>query len=295
MACVGSCSYSSSTPYWPIDSAHLSWDSVTQSTPRFWVKHDHQTRVVIDYALGGITASSEKPTAEHSIQAVRVALKQALAETQAWRWAEIEGAPAGSLQVLQEHIQRQKPLLSPLRDRVIADLDVPFVDHHLALRAQHYQSLITELVKPYELDPVLVQAMIETQTFYNRWARTSPGSEDEAYGLMLVQPYKNGLDALVSLGEEGVPSVRDLYDPQYNLRLGIAYLVRLDQRYRYIVHLRTRQILILSAYHLGPEEADRLLRPNAQSQPYALHYHLRALPKSLREALNHMLLRIQSL
>jgi soluble lytic murein transglycosylase len=97
------------------------------------------------------------------------------------------------------------------------------------------------------LDPVLVMALIHVESRFNSFAVSPVG----ALGLMQVLP---------STGEEiaaelGIPwhGPQTLFDPIANVRIGVAYLRQLSQRYE---DLPTA----LAAYNWGPGRIDRRIR-----------------------------------
>jgi soluble lytic murein transglycosylase-like protein len=82
------------------------------------------------------------------------------------------------------------------------------------------------------LDPKLVQAVIQVESGYNHRARSNKG----AMGLMQLIPATASLFA-----------VSDPYDPDQNLRGGTSYLRRMIDRFNGSIELA------LAAYNAGPE------------------------------------------
>jgi soluble lytic murein transglycosylase-like protein len=98
------------------------------------------------------------------------------------------------------------------------------------------------------LDPLLVMALIKTEsTFYN-WARSYKGAK----GLMQIMP-RTGRWAAQELDLEW-DGDRTLYNPDLNVRLGIYYLSSLQERYR------DDTLLSLAAYNAGPTSLSRRIR-----------------------------------
>jgi soluble lytic murein transglycosylase len=106
---------------------------------------------------------------------------------------------------------------------------------------------IVEESQRYGIDPALVLALIHVESRYDAYAVSPVG----AMGLMQILP---------STGEElaakeGVTwrGPQSLFDPVVNVRLGLAYLNELTDRYD-----DTR--MALAAYNWGPGHIDRRLR-----------------------------------
>ena len=99
----------------------------------------------------------------------------------------------------------------------------------------------------YELDPALVLAVMHVESRFNAFALSPVG----AIGLMQVMP-ATGEELATDLGIVW-RGAQTLFDPFVNLRLGVAYLKRLESRYG-------DTATALAAYNWGPGHIDRRIR-----------------------------------
>ncbi len=108
--------------------------------------------------------------------------------------------------------------------------------------------VILEESRNYNLDPLFVLALIETESTYYNWAKSRKG----AVGLMQVRPGtgRHVADEL-NIRWEGE---RTLYNPYLNVKLGLHYFATLLERYG-----DDRQ-KALAAYNSGPGYVTARLR-----------------------------------
>ena len=123
--------------------------------------------------------------------------------------------------------------------------------------------LIVHESKKYGYDPLLLTAVIITESSFNNWARSNRG----ALGLMQIRPATGKeLAAEVSVQWQGKPS---LSNPETNIALGAYYLNKL---YLHFGDLG----LALEAYNHGPSRLKGYLkkgyRPTRYSQKVFKHY-----------------------
>ena len=108
--------------------------------------------------------------------------------------------------------------------------------------------VILEESRAYSVDPLLVMAIIETEsTYYNR-ARSNKG----AIGLMQIMPATGVWVAeMLEVNWHGEPT---LYDPHTNVRLGTMYFSMLRKRFDNDTHIS------LAAYNAGPTNVSARIR-----------------------------------
>lgn len=134
----------------------------------------------------------------------------------------------------------------------------------------------------YEIDPLLLMAVIKHESRFNPEARGSQGE----IGLMQIKP----TTALWLLEEKLVPSLggapsvesmRDLLrDPKANILFGAAYLAHLRGKFK------NRSTLYLAAYNMGAVTVKQRLRDGLHPHIYSDHINaeLKALGQGLKKA-----------
>ena len=99
---------------------------------------------------------------------------------------------------------------------------------------------IFEESQKYDYDPLLLTALIVTESSFNNWAKSHRG----ALGLMQIRPRTgHAMATEVNLKWEGNPT---LFKPDSNIALGTYYLNKLQNRFNNDVKLA------LEAYNHGP-------------------------------------------
>ena len=145
--------------------------------------------------------------------------------------------------------------------QVIANYNTGLKPAHL----KNIPALIMRESKKYGHDPLLLTALIVTESSFYNWARSRRG----ALGLMQIRP-KTGaaLAEETQLEWKGKPT---LFDPGFNITLGAYYLDKLMKRFGHLD-------LALEAYNHGPTRLDRYLkkgyRPNVYSRRVIDRYEM---------------------
>jgi len=131
--------------------------------------------------------------------------------------------------------------------------------YETGLKTSHIDDLPELIIhesKKYGHDPLLVTAIIITESSFNNWARSNRG----AHGLMQIRPATGReLAAEVRVQWKGTIS---LYDPETNITLGAYYLNKLFLRFGDLG-------LALEAYNHGPSRLKGYLKKGYRPKRYS--------------------------
>jgi len=117
------------------------------------------------------------------------------------------------------------------------------------------EKIVKESLK-YGYDPLLLTAIIITESSFYNWAQSNQG----ALGLMQVRPATGKAVAReISMKWKGKPT---LYDPEANIALGAYYLNKMILRFGDLG-------LALEAYNQGPSQLSRYLRKGYRPKRYS--------------------------
>jgi hypothetical protein len=110
------------------------------------------------------------------------------------------------------------------------------------------QQLVEKSARAHNVDPLLVQSVIQVESNYNHYAVSPKGAE----GLMQLMP-----------GTARMLGVTNSFDPAENIEAGVKYL-------RYLQNVYQDDRLALAAYNAGPKAVDRYkgAPPYAETQDY---------------------------
>ena len=125
----------------------------------------------------------------------------------------------------------------------------PLVASHGQIRAYHYAQLVQRYSRKYNVTESLIYGVIKTESSFNPFAV----SQAPAYGLMQIVPGTAGRDVFEKIKKiQGQPSPKELYDPEYNIDIGTAYLKLLQDQYlANIKDKNARRYSVISAYNGG--------------------------------------------
>jgi soluble lytic murein transglycosylase-like protein len=110
------------------------------------------------------------------------------------------------------------------------------------------QKMVEQSSRAHNVDPLLVQSVIQVESNYNHYAVSAKGAE----GLMQLMP-----------GTARALGVSNSFDPAQNIEAGVKYL-------KYLQGLYQDDRLALAAYNAGPKavEKHKSIPPYAETQDY---------------------------
>lgn len=116
-------------------------------------------------------------------------------------------------------------------------------------RAEKYLGGVKQAAQKWNIDPALVMAITHTESHFNPLAR----SHIPAFGLMQIVPASAGKDASkLMYGKARLLTSDELYNPNFNLDTGSAYLSMLHTRYlKGIKDPQSRLYCAIAAYNTG--------------------------------------------
>lgn len=112
----------------------------------------------------------------------------------------------------------------------------------------HIQRLVEQSARAHNIDPLLVESVIQVESNYNHYAVSPKGAE----GLMQLMP-----------GTARTLGVSNSFDPAQNIEAGVKYL-------EYLRNLYADDRLVIAAYNAGPKAVEKYkwIPPYAETQNY---------------------------
>lgn len=125
----------------------------------------------------------------------------------------------------------------------------PLVAKHKEVRAYKYASLVKKYSKKYNVNESLIYGIIKTESSFNPFAV----SHAPAYGLMQIVPSTAGKDVFQKIKKRsGQPTPQNLYNPEYNIDIGTAYIQILQEQYlAKVKDQNAKRYTVISAYNGG--------------------------------------------
>jgi len=248
------------------------WGEFVGSTQKEWVHYaeDKMSRSYVDFENGKVTIDVIMPVEQK--QPLKIAekkIKNQIKQTLSNTWPTHKNPLAGQVLVQQKkEVLSQKNVdtfvqkelkkklkvtkLSPTKDKVQKQkISVTFdmVPNHLKVRAEQYKPMVLKYSTTRNIDPSVIFGMIHTESCFNPMAR----SHIPAYGLMQIVPRSGGVDAYEYVyKKKKIPTPELLYQPDFNIRLGVAYVDKIKNVYFKAVENETSAYLMtVAAYNTG--------------------------------------------
>ena len=131
----------------------------------------------------------------------------------------------------------------------VVSIRLKLVEDHIPRRAEQFKGIIARYAGRFDVDEPLIYAVIEQESAFNPMAR----SFANAYGLMQIVPSSGGLDAnryVNSIDKE--PEAEELYDPDFNILLGVGYLKKqMEVYFRGVKDRKSVMLCAIAAYNTG--------------------------------------------
>lgn len=131
----------------------------------------------------------------------------------------------------------------------ITTVTIPLPEQLPLKRAEKYFASAIKSANKWDIEPALVMAIAHTESHFNSLAR----SHIPAFGLMQIVPGSAGKDASkLMTGKSRLLTSTELYDADFNLETGSAYLNLLQTRYlKGITNPTSRLYCVIAAYNTG--------------------------------------------
>ena len=183
---------------------------------------------------------------------------------------------------LRKQVKREKISLGLNRSKTIYKVRLPLAPGHVKRRAEKYRKLIEKNAKEFAVPTSLILAIIHTESWYNPHAKSGA----PAYGLMQLVPKSGARDAYRRVfRKDRVVEADYLYDPENNIRLGVAYIRILLDQLNKVENERSRIYLAISGYNTGlgnvsrafikSRKLRRAFDPINQMEPGSIYNHLK--------------------
>ena len=151
--------------------------------------------------------------------------------------------------IVEEKPKQVKTVDTDSGQKQVVSIRLQLVEDHIPKRAEGFKQFIAKHSSTHNIDQPLVYAVIEQESAFNPMARSSAG----AYGLMQIVPVSGGRDANVYVNNRDVtPKPQELYDPDFNIQLGVGYLKKQMKVYfKGIRDLKSSMLCAIAAYNTG--------------------------------------------
>ncbi|MCK4358511.1 MAG: DUF3393 domain-containing protein [Candidatus Cloacimonetes bacterium] len=129
-------------------------------------------------------------------------------------------------------------------------ISLKMVPNHLQIRINKYLPLIEKYCKKFNIEPALALGIIHTESYFNPMAYNAKG---DAYGLMQIVPrYAGKLMNKVLFNKNLEPTSDQLFNPEINIQIGIAYLKHLSENiWQKVDNLTNRTYCMVCSYNGG--------------------------------------------
>ena len=249
------------------------WNEFRESTPKDWVSYneDFSGRSEVSFEEGDIKVDAvvESSSPQDEVKAQEIIKKQIVSilkekdSTEKPILADQVKNPVSSGKVINEEeieeiaekiaatAQKVEVTGSDNQTRLKYTISMELIPDHIRKRAEKYKPIIENFCKTYNIDSRLALAIAHTESYFNPKAYNRHGN---AYGMMQIVPKYAGINMNnVLFHKNQKPSSEELFNPDINLHMGIAYLRWLADNKWDKVENETNQIYcMICSYNGGP-------------------------------------------
>ena len=114
---------------------------------------------------------------------------------------------------------------------------------------KQYHHLVEQYADEFSVPEELIYAIIDTESYFDPKAV----SKSKALGLMQIKPKSAGRDVYHHIdNRRGYPSRDVLFDPKENIRIGVAYISLLNNKYlKNVRNPKSKEMLMVASYNGG--------------------------------------------
>ena len=151
--------------------------------------------------------------------------------------------------VVAENKKEVKTVNTDQGRKQVVSIRLKLVEDHIPKRAEQFKSIIKRYSSRFDVDEPLIYAIIEQESSFNPMAK----SFANAYGLMQIVPSSGGLDANRYVNNvDDKPSEEALYNPDFNILLGVGYLKKqMEVYFRGVKDRKAAMLCAIAAYNTG--------------------------------------------
>lgn len=151
--------------------------------------------------------------------------------------------------IVEDKVKDERVVDTDKGDKRVVSIHLKLVEDHIPKRAEKFRELIASHSRRYGIDEPLIYAIMEQESAFNPMARSSAG----AYGLMQIVPRYGGRDANGYVNNRDVePKPYELYDPDFNIQLGVGYLKKqMEVYFEGVTDRKNLMLCAIAAYNTG--------------------------------------------
>lgn len=248
---------------------YLIWGDKKVSNSKTWVaysKNKHQ-RIFLNYedenSLIQIKSQKNKNETILDIKKFILHIESSINETDENSVDIVSNSIEVTENEIEKNITRKK-----VNNDFVYEIKLPFKKGAFNKRVQRVLPFVQKYSKEYDLDPRRVLAQIHAESAFNPRAVSSAN----AYGLMQLVPRFGGKEAKSYLLKSEIkPSIKELFNSEYNIKLGCTYIHILNTKYfNKIENKQSLEYLTISAYNTGPENVFRSFNKNSAKEKIKL-------------------------